>query len=208
MGIKKCIRSIIHPIRVFSDMWDSKKYPFWLSFGILLVLFIAKVMERQTTGFAFNYNNLDNFNALMIFAQVFGFFLLWVVMNWAVSTLFDGKAKAKEIWFFSSFALLPYIISIFISVILSNIFAPDEGMFITWIVYIGMGWSIFMLAVALMIIHDYGLGKVIWSSLLSIAGIAILVFIAVLVFSLFQQIYGFIEDIVSEVLYMILYEGG
>lgn len=189
-------------------MWNRKEYPFKLSFGILLLLFIAKVLERQTTGFAFNYNNLDEFNAFLIFVQVFGIFVLWVVMNWAISTLFDGKAKTKEIWFFSSVALLPYTIAVFISVILSNILVPDEGVFISWIVYVSIGWSVFMLVVALMIIHDYGLGKVIWSSLMSLAGIAVLVFIGVLVFSLFQQIYGFIEDIVAEIIYIIVYEGG
>ncbi len=204
---KRWLKAIIHPVSVFSDMWEHKDYYFPMSFVSLLILFIAKVAERQTTGFSFNYNNLADFNAPFIFAGVFGIFLLWTIVNWAISTLFDGKAKIKQIWYFSSVALLPYSISLFISVILSNVLVPDEGIFLNWIVYIGIAWSVFLLCAALMIIHDYGFGKVIWSSLFSIVGIIVIAFIAVLIFSLFQQIYGFIQDIVSEIIYIILYEG-
>ena len=136
-----------------------------------------------------------------------GVFLLWTIVNWAISTLFDGKARTKQIWFFSSVALFPYSISLFIKVILSNVLVSDEGIFLSWIVYIGIAWSVFLLCVALMIIHDYSFGKVILSSIFSIIGIIVIAFIAVLVFSLFQQIYGFFQDIVSEIIYIISYEG-
>ncbi len=188
-------------------MWERKDYYFPMSLVSLLILFLAKVMERQTTGFSFNYNNLTDFNAPLIFIVIFAVFLLWTVVNWAISTLFDGKARVKQIWYFSSVALLPYSISLFISVILSNVLVPDEGIFLTWIVYIGIAWSVFLLCAALMIIHDYSFGKVIWSSLFSIVGIIVIAFIAVLVFSLFQQIYGFVQDIISEIIYIIAYEG-
>ena len=197
---------MIHPADVFTDMWEQKQRRLTPSFLILFILFFAKILERQTTGFAFNYNNLDKLNVVMIFLQVFGLFLLWAVVNWAISTLFEGKAKMREIWIFSSAALLPYIISILFSVILSNVFVPDEGMFISWILYIGIGWSALMLCISLMIIHDYTLGKVIWSTLLTLAGMVLLVFVVVLMFSLFQQIYGFIQDFISEIIYMISFE--
>ncbi|MHB1452599.1 MAG: YIP1 family protein [Saccharofermentanales bacterium] len=206
MSVKRYISATVHPISFFMELWDKKSYSFLASIPILAMLYIAKIMERQTTGFAFNYNNLDKFNAAMIFVQVFGIFFLWSVVNWAISTLFDGKAKMKEIWIFSSIALIPYTMSLFISVIMSNLFVPDEGIFLEWVVYIGIFWSASMLLIALMIIHDYSFGKVIWSSLASFAGIMVVLFMIVLVFSLFQQIYGFIQDIVTEIFYILTYE--
>lgn len=201
---KRCLTAMIHPARTFSDMWERRDYGYKSSFVILAVLFVIKVLERQLTGFAFNYNDPDELNVLIIFAAVAGGFLLWVVMNWMLSTLFEGKAHVRDIWLFSSWSLQPYILCSALGTLLSNVLVPDEGIFLTWLSALGILWSIAMLFVALVIIHDYTFFKVLWSSLATVAGIVIVLFLAVLCFSLCQQIFGFISDIISEIGYRLL----
>ena len=203
-AFKRCMSAVIHPARVFSDMWEHKDYSYKSSFVILAVLFITKIIERQLTGFTFNYNEPDKLNVLIIFAAVFGGFALWVVMNWMLSTLFDGKAHVRDIWLFSSWCLVPYIICTLLGVLLSNVLVVDEGVFIGWVQTVGIVWSVAMLFIALIIIHDYTFFKVLWSTLATLVGIGIVLFLAVLCFSLFQQIAGFISDIASEIGYRLL----
>lgn len=201
---KRCLTAMFHPASTFNDMWERRDYGYSSSFVILAVLIVVKVLERQLTGFVFNYNDPDELNVLIIFAAVAGGFALWVVMNWMLSTLFEGKAHMRDIWLFSSWCLQPYILCSVLGTILSNVLVTDEGIFLTWINAIGIIWSIGMLFIALIIIHDYSFGKVLWSSLATVAGIAIILFLAVLCFSLCQQIFGFISDIFSEIGYRLL----
>lgn len=201
---KRCINAMIHPVETFTDMWEHRDYGYGSSFVILAVLFVVQVLQRQLTGFCFNYNEPDELNILMIFATVFGAFTMWTIMNWMISTLFDGKGRIKDIWLYSSLCLQPYILTSIIRTILSNVFVPDEAVFLTWIDTVGILWSVAMLFVALIIIHEYTFGKVLWSSLGTLAGIGIVLFLAVLGFSLCQQILGFATDIVSEIGYRLL----
>ena len=203
-GVKRCLTAMLHPARTFTDMWEKKNYGYAASFVILGLFFLSKILERQLTGFTFNYYDPDELNVLVIFAATCGGFALWVVMNWMLSTLFDGKGRIPDIWLFSSYSLLPYIACTLLGIVLSNVLAPDEGIFLTWLNALGVVWSVGMLFVALIIIHDYSFGKVLWSTLGTLAGMVIVLFLLVLGYSLCQQIYGFFSDIVSEISYRLL----
>ena len=202
--IKRCLTAMIHPARTFSDMWERKDYGYVGSFVILGLLFLSKLLERQLTGFTFNYNNPDELNVLVILVATVGGFLLWVVMNWMLSTLFDGKGRIQDIWLFSSWSIMPYIFCTLVGIVLSNLLAPDEGIFLTWLNGLGIFWSVAMLFIALIIVHDYSFIKVLLSTLGTLLGIIIVLFLAVLCFSLCQQIYGFFSDIIGEISYRLL----
>ena len=199
--IKMCFYTMTHPAAGFNAIKEQRMFSVKYSMLILTALFAAKACEHQLTGFSFNQNDISRFNIFMLLFQVFGLCLLWSAANWAISTLFDGKGRLKEIWVFTSIATLPYTLSVFLNVILSNILAPDEGMFLQYIAFAGLLWSILMLAAGLMLLHDYSLPRVIWSSGLSIACMVIAVFMGVLFMSLFQQIFGFSTDIFNELTY-------
>ena len=100
-------------------------------------------------------------------------------------------------------ALIPYTVSLYLYTLLSNVMLQDESAFLIIIQWAGILFSLFVLMAALMTIHDYTLRQVILSTLSSLAFILIVLFLAVIIFSLFQQAYGFFKDVFNELSLML-----
>jgi len=105
----------------------------------------------------------------------------------------------REIFYVTAVSLIPYLLSVVLTVIMSNVLATDEGMFITWVSGFGILWSAFLLFSGLMVLHDYSFLKTLMSVLLTLFLLVVVAFIAVLLFSLFQQTFHFFEDIYNEI---------
>jgi hypothetical protein len=56
-----------------------------------------------STGFIFNDASIKDVNAWYALAQTFGLVVLFAVANWAVTTLFEGKGKLKDIYIVTSY---------------------------------------------------------------------------------------------------------
>jgi hypothetical protein len=77
----------------------------------------------------------------------------------------------------------------------------DEGAFIGLLEGVRQLWFVLLLTVAMKVTHQYSLPKTIVSMLLTVIGIGIILFLGILVFSLFQQLGIFIRTVYSEILF-------
>ena len=112
----------------------------------------------------------------------------------------DGKGRIKEIWFFTSIGLIPYIAGSLLEVILSCVLTVDEGVFLTWIGTVTVIYSIFVVMASLKGLHSYSFGKIIASILMTLVLLFVLLFVGIILFSLFQQITSFFSTLWYEVL--------
>ena len=99
----------------------------------------------------------------------------------------------------TSYALIPYILSIFINILLSNMLVKNEAVFLGIISGIGLLWSAGILFIGMMTVHQYSVSKTLLSFIVTIAGMLVIVFLIVLLITLFMQLFTFIESIVWEV---------
>ncbi|MFD0712617.1 YIP1 family protein [Paenibacillus sp. GCM10027626] len=192
---------MLHPAQGFEEMGWSKKGSLAVSAALVSAWFLAAVAEQQWSGFIFNPSGSGQLNVLLIFARTAGLFVLWVIANWSLCTLMDGKGRAKEIWIYSSYALLPLITVMVLTTIASNFLTVEEAMFLEYASFIAYAWSIVLLLIAMSTIHEYSLKKTLASSLLSVGGIAFILFLGVLLFGVLQQIYAFADTIYKELLF-------
>ena len=58
----------------------------------------------------------------------------------------------------------------------------------------------FMLVIGMLKIHDFSMGRLLGTSILSLAGVAAIVFLAITIVILIQQFGGFIATVVTELL--------
>lgn len=189
---------IFHPIDGFEQMKlrriDSKR-----NSGIIIFLLLAvTTFSYFCTGFIFNTHAAGDYNTIMVLLQTVGMFVLFVISNWAVCTLFDGKGRLGEIISMTAYALIPYISTVFINVFLSNILIESEGTFITVVAAMGFLWSGIVLILGLMTIHQYSFSKTLLFFIATILGMAIIAFLVVLFFTLIHQTYGFAKSIIQE----------
>lgn len=192
---------LIHPLTTLEEL-KYQRYTNWGMAGILTaVLFVERVASRQLTGFRFNEYQADTLNIAVELLLTVAPCVLFCLANWACCSILSGEGRFGEIVTFSSFALIPYLLFQIAGIALSNVLTLAEGDFLNWFLLIGTLWSVFLLFQAVRIVHQYTVGKTILLILLSLAGILIILFICLLLFSLFQQMRSFVVTLFSELSY-------
>lgn len=190
----------LHPFKGWEELKNEKQGSLWFANVILVVWFVLQIAAYQFTGFQFNHNRLDQMNIFILFASTIGAFFLWAVCNWGVCTLFDGKGTFKEVWIFSAYSRMTYVLMEIPVILLSNVLAQDEGFFLQLVIGIQTGMSILQMVLAVKAAHQYTMKKTIWSSLLTLLGIVLVVLVILLFVSLFTQMWSFIETLCQEIL--------
>lgn len=194
---------IFHPVEGFEDLRWKKKGSLKLAFVIVFLLFVAMVVQRQLMGFAFNTAYVKVFNVVPLIVRSVVYFFVWVIGNWSICTLFDGEGTLKKICIYSAYALVPYIFGVYISVFVSNFLILDEAIWVNFIYYLGMGWSVILMIQAMKAVHQYSFTKTIVSIIGTLIAMLLILFLAVLLLSLFQQVYVFVVQIYQEIAYRI-----
>ena len=107
----------------------------------------------------------------------------------------------KNIFCVSAYALLPYLFSQVIVIIASNFLLRTEGGFITFFQYLGLVWSIVLIISGMKTVHQYSLPKTLVAIIFTIVAMAIILFLMVLLLTLFQQVFVFGYSIYTELMY-------
>ena len=198
--LKHCI---FHPVEGFEDLRWKKQGSMKIAMVIVFLLFVNMVADRQLTGFQFNTAYVKVFNIVPLLVQSVVYFFTWVIANWALCTLFDGEGTLKKICIYSAYALVPYIVCSFISIFISNFIVEDEKIWMTAIYYLGLIWSVVLMIQAMKAAHQYSFKKTIVSMVFTIVAMLLILFLAILLLSLFQQVYVFGYSIYTEIAYRI-----
>lgn len=191
---------IFHPFDASYDIRRKEKGSYHIAAALLLIWFFISIMERQNTGYIFNYNKLSELNVLIQFAKVILPFSMWVCGNWIVSILMNGTGRFRDIFIYSAYCALPYMIGCILSIFLSNLLAMNEP-FASYVSVFGTAWSLIILFIGMMVIHEYRFKEAIAACLFSVFVMAILLFLMMLVGNLFTEFSGFIQTIYKEILF-------
>lgn len=193
--------AVTHPFEGFEDMRWKKAGSMKYAIIIVLLWFVAAVFYDRLYGFQFYVSADKMFNVIPYIVRTIVLFLTWVVGNWAVCTLLDGEGTMKNIFVYSAYALVPYVVSIYLDVFMSHFLIRDEFVFIEAVRYIGLGWSVILVFSAIKSVHQYSFLKTIVAIALTIAAMLIMLFLLVLLLSLMQQVYVFVYSIYTEIAY-------
>lgn len=192
------IYCLFHPADGFSQIrLRSLLSKIWGAI-ILFVWVYISVLRFFNIGYIFNENQSDEFNLLIIAAKTIGIATLFIISNWAVCTLMDGKGKPKEIVYVTLYSLIPYIISLIITFLLSRFITAEESIFISIFMVVGIVWSAITIFIGLLTIHEYNVGKGIFSIILTILGMAVMVLLIIMFCTLMAQTFSFFQSIIQE----------
>lgn len=190
-----------HP---FDGFWDLKREQRGtlagaLTFAALTVLML--VVRKQGTAFLFNMNRLENVDMMVDIVTVGLLFLLWCVSNWCLTSLMDGEGKMRDIAIFTGYSLLPLLLIQFPLVLVSHVITAEEGTFYYVFSVISCIWTVALLILGMMITHQYSMKKTLATTVLTLVGMAILLFIGLLFFSVIQQFLTFVVTAYKEIRY-------
>ena len=189
---------IFHPFDGFWDLKHEKRGNMPAAICILSLVTLTYVFMRQYTGFIFNPRDLSKLNILQEVLSVVIPFVLWAGVNWALTTLMDGKGKFRDIVITTSFALIPIILINIPMTIISNFITLSEGPFYYFFVSLAVVWALSLVFLGTMVVHDYGMAKNLGAVTLTVVGMGTVLFISLLFFSVVNLMAGFITSVYLE----------
>lgn len=189
---------IFHPFDGFWDLKYEKRGTSSAATILLILVVISYIFMRQYTGFVLNYNRIEDLNIIVEATSLLGPFILWCVVNWALTTLMDGKGKMKDIYIAGAYALTPMILINFPITIISNYMTIEEGTFYYLLLVVGVVWAMTLLILGTGVIHEYSFGKTIFTTLATIVGIGIVIFVGLLFFHVIDMMFNFVREMYVE----------
>ena len=199
--VKHCFYTLLHPFNGFDAVKWEKKGSIPLALVGLFLYYVSEIYKYQGTGFIFKTNNQDNLNIFLIAVSSFVPFVLFAIANWAVCTLFDGEGKFSEILIVVGYALIPMTLISFFTTFISNYVLTSEEAFVSMVSVVGVLWSVAVGLVGLTTVHQYSFKQTIFAILASILGVLIIMFIAVLLGTLVNQVYSFFYGLYTEIIF-------
>ncbi len=158
-------------------------------------------MNRIHASFIVNDTDPRTVNSLSELFAVLVLFGLICVGNWSITCLMEGEGRLKDIAVAVGYSLIPASFCFAIATVFSMFVAADEGAFYTMIVGVGIAYSLFMMLIGVMQVHNFSLAKTILTILLTFVAIFIIIFVALLLFDLISQVYAFFHGIYQELLF-------
>lgn len=191
---------IFHPFDGFWDLKHEKRgsirgAAFYIGMAILAFTY-------QSVGRSYMYNPRGTYSS--IGAQALSLLIpiaLWVAANWCLTTLFDGEGSAKDILIATGYAFAPMPFFIVVATILTHILSSAESGIVNLIVSVAWVWVGLLIFFGIMITHDYSLLKNVLTTVGTIAGMAFIMFLCILFFTLMSDIIGLISTIITEITY-------
>ena len=197
-AVRQLSHALVHPMETVEEIKRGQTWRPWLACAILGLWFLITVIAEYATDFKFNRKNPEEINTLFLLGRTVGLYLLFIVVNWALTTLFDGKGTMKEIFCACSFALIPWMLSTLLNTALSRFLLIDENMFMIIIRDVGVIYAAFVFIQAMMAVHDYSFLKTVLSIAVSALGVLFVIFLVILFMGLAQQVIFFFRTIITE----------
>lgn len=198
--IKELGYILLHPYDGFEAMSYHKTGSPTLSGIIIISLFLFTLLERHALSFRYNTYSVENTNVFLIFISTICVACIAVISNWALSTLWDGKATLRTIWIVIGYSLLPHVTGILIRTILSHICSQDEAVLLSILSTAFTIWSALILWFGMLQTQEYSIGKNLACLIGTAIGMLLILFLCFLIILLFQQLFAFIESIIDEVM--------
>ncbi len=194
------LHTIVHPFNGFWELKHEKQGTVAGANIIILLTLMSILWKQQFTSFLFSDINWDQVNIWLVIAQFLAPLTVWVVANWCLTTLFDGKGNLKEIYIMTAYAIAPFPLLQIPLIFVSNLIAADEGALYVFFDSLSYLWSGGLLLCGLMMTHDYSLSKVLVSTFATIVGMAVIIVICLLVFSMSAEAVGYVVSLVQELI--------
>ena len=188
---------IFHPFDGFWDLKHEKRGSLRAAitiFGMVVITFYY-----QSIGRGYLLNPRGGYSTLFaVILSIAAPFALWTIANWCLTTLFDGEGSYKDIFIATCYSLMPTVLIMIPTTIMSNFLVSEELDILSVINAFAFIWAGMLIFFGMMVTHDYSMGKNILTTVGTIAGMIIIMFIAILFTTLLGKIVGFVTNIVTE----------
>ena len=191
----------VHPFDGFWDVKHEKRGGLSAAIFINVLAVLSYCFYSMSSGYIYRDFDITRFNLLFTASYVLLFVMMWSISNCAFTSLMDGEGSFKDIYITVSYSLLPVVLLLPAATVISNFITAEDVYLVNFLVGLSLVWTVALVFFGMMVIHGYTLAKNIISSVLSLAGMLIMLFLGILFFDLIQRIVSYFVNIFIEVTY-------
>lgn len=196
---REFLHVMIHPNEGFEELSYHKRGSPLLATVVVVCFFLFTLLERFGLAFRFNHYSVENCNVFLIFVSTICLVCIAAAANWALSTLWDGKASLRMIWIVIGYALAPHVMGILLRTLLSHLCTLEDSALLSMAAAACTLWSGLILWFGMLQTQEYSIGKNLACLLGTVVGILLILFLCFLVMLLFQQLGTFIYSLFDEI---------
>ena len=194
-------KAVFHPFLGFQEIrFGEEKTSLWAAIVIAVCYVLATIYQYVGTGYLFNQNNIADINLWLLLAKSLGVLVIFCAAQWSVSILINTSGRFSDIIITACYALAPYTVAIFIGTWLSNYMLLDE-MYASYIIILGMLWGVVILLIGTITAHELSFSRAIGFLALTVVGMAVIVFVGVLFYTLLEQLITFLSTLYVEIVF-------
>ena len=207
MGIKDkwqyFFHTVSHPADGYYWIRHQEKGSLWIAFLMVLLYGIVFSMNRISSSFIVNDIEPRTVNLPAELAGVILLYLILCVGNWSVTCLMDGEGRFKDILIAAGYALFPMMAATAAATAVSHLVAENEEAFYTLLIGLGTAYTVIMLVIGIMQVHNYTFGKTLVTLFLTVVAMLIIIFLGLLVINFITQVYSFFRGIYMELIFRV-----
>ena len=192
---------ITHPFDGFWDLIHEKRGTLAAAHTFLILFLLTRVLKLMLTNFQFISAPIQYINVFQEMASLALPFIILCLANWAMTTLFDGKGRFRDIYMAMCYALIPYILLQLPLILVSNMLTYEEGSFYGVLMNFSVIWCVFLVFVGLMEVHDYGPGKTLIFLVVTVVGALVIIFLMLTFFSLLSDAASYFISMYREIVF-------
>ena len=200
-SLKYSLHVITHPFDGFWDLVHEKRGTLAAAHTFLILFLLTRVMKLMLTSFQFISAPIQYINVFEEMASLALPLMILCIANWAMTTLFDGKGRFRDIYMAMCYALVPYILIQLPMILVSNMLTFEEASFYSVLLTISVIWCVFLVFTGLMEVHDYGPGKTFIFLIVTVVGAAVIIFLILVFFSLLSDALSYFVSMYREIVF-------
>ena len=186
-SLKFALYCITHPLDGFWDLTHEKRGTYAAANTILFLTLLIRILKLRFTSFIFIRVYWEDLNIFLYLASILFPLALWVVGNWGLTTLFDGKGKLGQVYMATCYALTPYPLIQFPLMVFSNFVTVDEAEFYSVVSALSLVWAALLVVAAMGQIHEYSAAKNLLFVVATLFAMLVMIFILMIFFSMIAQ---------------------
>lgn len=183
---------ILHPFKGFWELKHDKQGSTKVAFTLVVLYILSDIIYKQFAAYSFNpYAAMpENIDLLQTILSTGVILVLWCYANWGLTTLFNGEGTIKDVFIYTTVALVPLILSNLILAPISNIMSIDEIEIFNAVQTFATIWAGILIYTGTMVTHQYGTIATAVIIIFVILGMAIIAFMAMMFFFLLQTLFN------------------
>ena len=200
-SLKFALYCTTHPIDGFWDLTHERRGTYAAANTILFITVLTRILKLRYTSFIFIQVYWEDLNILTYIASILIPLGLFVIGNWALTTLFDGKGRLGQVYMATCYALTPFPLVQIPLMIFSNFITTEEAQFYAVISIVSLVWVAFIGILGMSQVHEYSFGKNILFLVATVFAMLVMIFLLMLFFSMITQGVAYFVSIAKELLY-------